>query len=215
MIYKKLILLVALFVAVGVTIVGTSAYTNAVEGKDGGTTTKYTMPDKLRTKTITVLKTEIRQEVTANLENRETNRQTKLETKRLQICQNHQQKINDIFSHATEQNEKHLAVFRDIQTKVEKFYTDNNLSSEDYAGAVAKADGLEFKATAAIEVSTETTFDCETTYSTNPGQVIKSTMEIRHSSLKAYRTSIKDLILIVKKANSEKNAVDTSTTENQ
>lgn len=210
MIYKKLILPVALFVAVGATIIGTSAYTKAMDG-DGATATESTMTTQQRARTITELKAEIRQKITTNLENRVT----KLETNRLQICQNHQQKINDIFSKATEQNKKQSAVFQDIQAKVEKFYTDNNLSSADYADAVAKADSLEVEAAAVIEVSTETTFDCVTADGTNPGQVIKSTMEARHSALKAYRTSVKDLIIIVKKANSEKNAADASTTGNQ
>lgn len=210
MIYKKLILPVALFVAVGATVIGTSVYTKAMDS-NGAVATESTMTTQQRARTITELKAEIRQKITTNLENRVT----KLETNRLQICQNHQQKINDIFSKATEQNKKQSAVFQDIQTKVEKFYTDNNLSSADYAGAVAKADSLEVEVAAAIEVSTETTFDCATADGTNPGQVIKNTMEARHSVLKEYRTSIKDLIIIVKKTNNEKNAVNASTTENQ
>lgn len=211
MIHKKMALSVAIFVAVVATIIGTSALTNATDG-DSSVTTTNTAVTTQHEKTITELKAEIKQKVTTNIENRV---KTKLETKRLTICENHQAKINQIFSNATEQNKKNLAVFQDIQAKVEKFYVDKGLSSTDYADAVADADSLEASAEAAIAVSTETTFDCATADGTNPGAVIKDTMETRHSALKAYREAVRNLITVVKKANSDKNAASANSSENK
>lgn len=131
------------------------------------------------------------------------NRTEKLNAKRLEVCQKRQSKINDIGSKSTEQNKKHLAVFQKIEANVEQFYVNKNLSAEGYDAAVAAADEKEAIAVAAIEASAEISFDCSTTDGAEPGSAVKELMTSRHSALKEYRTAIKNLIVIVKKANSE------------
>lgn len=200
MIRKKIILFVALFAVMGITMLGTQTLAKAMNGGRTGMS-------RTQNQTVTDRKAEIQQRLT----NMKEARTVRLEAKRLEVCQQRQQKINDIVAHGTEQNIKQLAVFQKIEANIKQFYIDKKLSSDAYDGAVANADIAEANAVAAIEASTETTFDCASTDSTNPGSIIKEAMTTRHSSLAAYRTAIKDLIVIVKKANGEQKTTDTTT----
>ena len=136
-----------------------------------------------------------------------------LETTRLDACNKREAKINQILSQGTDQSRKHLAVFQKIEERVEAFYTDKKLSADGYDAAVATANEKEGAAIAAIEASTELTFDCDTTDGAKPGEAVKELMKERHDALKAYRTAIKDLILVVKKAQSTNQT--TESTEGQ
>lgn len=201
MIRKKIILFVAFFAIMGVTMLGTQTLAKAMNGGRTGMS-------RTQNQTVTDRKAEIQQRLT----NMKEARTVRLETKRLEVCQRRQHKINDIVAHGAEQNTKQLAVFQKIEANVKQFYIDKKLSSDAYDGAVANADSAEADAVAAIEVSTETTFDCTTTDGVNPGSIIKEAMTTRHSSLAAYRTAVKDLIVVVKKANGEqKTTTDTTT----
>ncbi len=201
MVKKKLLLSVVFFAVVGVTILGNNALAKAEDGGRTGLTP--------REKTILEdRKAEIKERLA---EIRERN-QTRLEDRRLRACEARQQKINNIFSKATTQNNKQLAVFRRIQEKVEKFYEDKSLLSDDYNDAVTVANDTYAAAAAAIEASAEITFDCSTADGTNPGGVIKEAVSSRHEALKAYRTAVKNLILVVKHANGESTSgTDTDT----
>ena len=203
MIHKKIILFVAFFAVIGVTVLGTQTLANAMNSGRPGMSLA-------QNQVVTDKKTEIQQK----LATMKAARTVKLEAKRLEVCQQRQQKINNIVARGTEQNKKQLAVFQKIEANVKQFYIDKKLSSDGYLTAVANADTAEANAVAAIEVSIETTFDCTTTDSTNPGSIIKEAMTLRHSALAAYLTAIKDLIVVVKKANGEQKAADTTTTTN-
>jgi len=130
-------------------------------------------------------------------------RTEKLESKRLETCQKRQDKINSIGTKSTEQNKKHLAVFQKIEQNVKNFYVSKNLSAEGYDAAVAAADEKEAIAVANVETSAEVSFDCATTDGAKPGSAIKELMTSRHAALKEYRTAIKNLIQVVKKAHSD------------
>lgn len=203
MIRKSIILSVALFAVIGITMLGSQTLAKAM---DGGRTGMSPTQNKV----VTDKKTEIQQK----LATMKAARTVKLEAKRLEVCQQRQQKINDIVAQGAEQNTKQLAVFQKIEANVKQFYIDKKLSSDGYLAAVANADAAEANAVAAIEVSIETTFDCTTTDGTNPGSIVKEAMTTRHSALQAYRTAVKDLIVVVKKANGEQKATDMTTTTN-
>lgn len=200
MIRKDIILSVALLAFVGVIALGTQTLAKAMDGGQAGMS-------QAQIEVVTAKKAEIQLRLTALKEARTT----KLETKRLEICQQRQAKINEIVTHGVEQNTKQLAVFQKIEANVKQFYIDKKLSSVDYDATLAAADDAEAAAVAAIDAASTTTFDCTTTDSTNPGSVIKEAMTTRHSTLAAYRTAIKNLILVVKKANGEQKATTTPT----
>lgn len=135
----------------------------------------------------------------------------RLETKRLEVCEKRQTKINEIVSRGATQNTKQLAVFQKIEARVIQFATDKNITSDEITAAIAAADEKEAAAIAAIDAAKATTFDCSTTDGANPGSAIKQAMTTRHAALKEYRTSIKDLIVAVKQANNDTEATDATT----
>lgn len=188
MAHKKLVFLAAL-VAVSMSAVsGGGAF---ARGLEGGTTG---MNDSQK-QAVNERKAEIKQRIEA----KKAEVSTKLADKRLAACEKRQAKVNTIFTKATERNKKQLAVFQKIEERVKEFYVSKNLTSEGYDAAVANADTMEAAAVAAIEVSSEATFECATTDATKPGAAIKEAMQVRHAALKDYRTAVKDLILVVKK----------------
>lgn len=211
MIHKKTIIVAAIFAAIGITMFGTQTLTKAMDGgREDMSPAKHmdgVRDDMSPAENEDVMdkKIEIKQRLTTMKEAHTE----KLETKRLEVCQQRQQKINDIVARGVEQNTKQLAVFQKIEANVKQFYIDKNLSVDTYNDAVATADDAKASAVASIEASAETTFDCATTDGANPGSIIKEVMTTRHSSLAAYRTAIKDLILVVKKANSQEKTTDT------
>lgn len=220
MTHKKLILLAAFVALVGTVTVGSATY--AREGVDDSPTVAQTeteneteteteTDDSLRSK-VEARKAELKQRIEA----KRTEMSEKLADKRLQACEKRQTQINKIFDRSTDRNRKHLAVFQKIEQRVKEFYVNKNLSTEGYDEAVANADAKEAAAVAAIETSAEVNFDCATTDGAKPGSLIKEVMQSRHAALKEYRTAVKDLILVVKKAHGQQQSTGTeqeSTTE--
>src|SRR5450759_500550 len=121
MIRKKIILFVAFFAVIGVTMLGTQTLAKAMNGGRTGMS-------PAQNQVVTDKKAEIQQRLT----NMKEARTVKLEAKRLEVCQRRQQKINDIVAHGAEQNTKQLAVFQKIEANVKQFYIDKKLSSNAY-----------------------------------------------------------------------------------
>lgn len=154
-------------------------------------------------------------EIKQRIEAKRAEASTKLADKRLAACEKRQTKVNNIFTKATDRNKKHLAVFQKIEERVREFYATKNLSAEGYEAAVANADAKEAVAVAAIEASSEVTFDCASTDAAKPGAAIKEAMQVRHAALKDYRTAVKDLILVVKKHHGQQQNGGTDTATDQ
>lgn len=130
----------------------------------------------------------------------------KLDNAKQKVCANRTQAISKILTNAATAGQRHLNVFNDIATKVEKFYTDKKTPVSTYDAAVAKVGTKRAAVEAAIaklkEASTKT-IDC--TGSDPVGQVdgFKDSIKLMHDTLKDYRTALKDLIVIVKQAPSK------------
>lgn len=201
MTHKKSILFAAVLAVAGATAVGGSTLARGMEG--GRTGMAEAQKQKVE---------ERKAAIKERLETAKTDRATKLADKRLENCEKREARINDIFAKATERNTKQLAVFQKIEERVKAFYASKNITAEGYDEAVMNADEKEAAAVAAIEASTETTFDCATTDGAKPGSVIKEAMTARHAALKDYRTAIKDLILVVKKHNGQNRGASGDTT---
>lgn len=230
MVYRKLFIFSVVFALAGVVSASSPAFARGSENVEpartetnrqshteddqSATDDQSSNTEKTRTEmndqheqSIETHKTELKDRVEAMKENRTE----KLETKRLEVCQKRQSKINNIGSKSTEQNKKQLAVFQKIEANVEQFYVNKNLSAEGYDAAVAAANEKEAIAVASVEASAEVTFDCTTTDGAKPGSAIKELMTSRHDALRNYRTAIKDLIVIVKKAIGQKEQASSST----
>lgn len=130
-------------------------------------------------------------------------KRTKLEERRLAICDRREEHINTLLKAGVERSKRHLALFQKISDKVQAFYTKKSLSVEGYDAAVAAVEEKEAAAVAAVEETSSVSFVCSTVDADRPGQAIKEALQIRHTALKEYRKSIKELILVVKKANGQ------------
>jgi len=201
---SRIRLSVALFALFGTVVFGaTQSYAQAVDGE-------HREMSEQQQQTVSDRKAAIKQKLAEKKEARTT----RLQEKRLEICEKRQARINDIVSRGAQKNTKQLGVFQGIEDKVVKFYEDKKLSSDAYTAALADADAKEAVAVAAIEVSAETRFDCATADGEKPGSVIKQAMLTRHQALKDYRTAIKELIVVVKKALGTRDS-STSTPSNE
>jgi len=197
MTHKKIMLFAAVFAVAGSAAISSSTLARSLEGgRTGMTETQKQLVEERKTA------------IKERIETAKTERATKLADKRLEACEKREARVNAIFAKATERNKKHLAVFQKIEERVKAFYADKNLTAEGYDAAVANADAKEAAAVAAIEASTEVTFDCATTDGAKPGSTIKEAMKERHTALKEYRTAVKDLILVVKKHHGQQNNPD-------
>lgn len=192
MTHKKLMILAALVAVAGAVTISGSTLARGMEGGRAGMAESQKQQVEER-------KAEFEQ----RLETAKIKRDEKLTERRLEICEKRQEKVNSVFTKATEQNKKQLAVMQAIEEKVKGFYIAKNLTAEGYDAAVAKADAAEATAVAAVETSESVTFDCTTTDGAKPGSVIKEAMAARHAALNEYRTAVKDLILVVKKHNGQ------------
>ncbi|HEY0964926.1 MAG TPA: hypothetical protein VGE13_00420 [Candidatus Saccharimonadales bacterium] len=141
----------------------------------------------------------------ARMAKRQEARKAKLDQRRLEICEKREQRINTILTHGVERSKKHMAVFDKISERVQAFYTKKNLSADGYDAAVATVNEKRELAVTAIETSAATTFDCDTTDASHPGQTVREEAKTRRTALKDYRSAIKDLILVVKKGHGQQN----------
>lgn len=199
MTYKRSLIFATVFSLVGTLALGTStsAHDDAMEhSHDAMTTTKTDRQSTVKERAATE-----KQALTERFEAAKEARMNKLEDKRLATCEKRSDKINSVIQKGTEKSAKHLAVFQKIEEKVKKFYADKNRSADGYEAAVANTDAKEAAAIAAIEASSELKFDCDSADGAKPGDAVKELMKTRHAALKEYRTAIKDLIHVVKKAN--------------
>ena len=224
---KKILILVAIFALVGVFAFGRSTFakdgmddmpddntsdmsmtddssdntsddstdSNDSSKTDDSTDDSTTMDDRIA---------EHRAEIEDRIKNLQEHRKERLSTKRLHVCEDRQDRINEIFSNATDRNKKQLEVFKKIQTLVENFYEDKGLSASGYDAAVTNANDKMTAAQAAIDASEGLTFDCNSADGAHPGSVIREAMKSRHTALKAYRTAVKDLIVLVKQSLDDK-----------
>jgi len=216
MTHKKSILLAAVFALVGVTALNTSAF--AHDSPDGhkhfGAQYEQrpaSMLNEEQKQKVEERKTALQEKLAAAQEAR----QNKLEGQRLAACEKRSSRINSILAHGTDQSRKHLAVFQKIEERVKQFYANKNLSAEGYDAAVTNADEKEAAAVAAIETSTETTFDCANADGAKPGDAIRELMKTRHQALKEYRVAIKELILVVKKGHGKQQSTTQTTPETE
>lgn len=198
-------LLILCFLLIGAFVIQTPCTTKAISAERAENITK-SQQDTIESKKTVLLQ---------RLQAEKESRVVKLESKRLEVCKTHEQKINSINSKNVEQNSKQLATFLKIENNTKKFYVNKGLSAEGYDSTITAADVKYADAVAAIEASGEINFNCETTDSTNPGSTIKEATTARHVALKEYKTAVKNLILIVKNANTEKLNQSKSTTSTE
>lgn len=124
----------------------------------------------------------------------------RLAGKRLELCENREERINSLIQSSAEHAKRKLAVFQKIEQGVKNFYEDKGLSADGYEAAVANADEKEAEAIAAIDAMVGLTFSCDSVDGSNPGSVIRQAAHARHDALQSYKEAVRELILEVKQA---------------
>lgn len=135
---------------------------------------------------------------------------TRLDDARKKVCENHQDKINNIIQKRSEQATKQLAVFNKISDRVQEFVKTKNLTVENYDTLVTAINDKEAAAQAAIEANSAVKFECATANGEKPTSVPRTTIEAVRTALHDYRTAIKNLIVNVKSAAEKKESTESS-----
>jgi hypothetical protein len=123
----------------------------------------------------------------------------KLSDARKKICENRQTRITAIMTKAATNGQRLLSVFDKALTRVQDFYTKNNLSVANYDALVATANSKKQAAQAAIDtVKAGITLDCSGENPVGKVNVFVGKVKAMHQALKDYRSSIRDIIKAVK-----------------
>lgn len=141
-----------------------------------------------------------RAELKQRLETARSERKAELSDKRLELCQQRQDKINQLIAASAKFGRERLTHIQNVEARVKEFYSRKNLASTEYDAALSVVDEKEALATAAVEVVESQTFECTKVDGSKPSGEIKSLHETKHQALNDYRDSLKQLIQIVKAA---------------
>ena len=160
--------------------------------------TETTVEDKMAAhqKRIEARKAELKE----RMEQKAAERKEKLEGRRLAVCENRQDNINALIKKSADTGQAKLARIQAFEAGITNFYEDQKLTSGKYTAALAAADAKEVLAEAALASMVEEEFDCTNIDAAKPSDTIKSVHETKRTALKEYRTSVQDLLKVVREA---------------
>lgn len=125
---------------------------------------------------------------------------TKLADAKLKACQNRQKTINNIMARISDRGQKQLDLFTTIAVRVETFYIDKGKTLSNYDELVADVTTKKEAAQTAVDAvkANSITFKCDGTDPKGVVTTFKDSLKSGIDALKAYRTSVKNLIVGVK-----------------
>ncbi len=125
---------------------------------------------------------------------------TRLEDAKLKICQNREKVITNIMSRIADRGQKQITLFDTIAQRTEKFYTEKGKVLANYDALVADITAKKAAAQAEVDTLKSTTveFKCDGTDPKGVASGFKDSLKAENDALKAYKTSIKNLIVGVK-----------------
>jgi chromosome segregation ATPase len=135
-------------------------------------------------------------------EKAKANHQEKSQAQRAKSCEARKTNLAKRMTRAEAQAKKHKAVFDKIYTRVKDFYTTKQLNVANYADLTAKVDTASAAAQTNIDAlaSLDVNVDCTSQTVSASVSAFQAAVKSTRDSLKAYRTSITDLITAVKGA---------------
>jgi len=137
-----------------------------------------------------------------NQSERQEANQARLTDKKLEICQKREAKITNIMKRIGDRADRQVALFSKITDRVQNFYVTNELSVDNYDTLVAAVNDK--KATAQGLVTALkgliVDFDCEGDDPKGVTEVFKTKLKETITTLKEYKTAVKNLIVAVKTA---------------
>lgn len=196
-----LVLVLALGVGSGVVLA------NEGEEDEAVTVQKDTTEDETGEKTSDGSGDDRRKDLKARLqelkEQRQQKRQQRLAANKLRVCELRKTKITNIMNRAVTRAERQLELFSKIAERVKDFYVDKGYSLDNYDELVAAVDAAKAKAEADLAtLQALEPFDCDSDDPKGNAEAFKLALETVRKDLKDYRTSVKNLIVGVKSANS-------------
>jgi hypothetical protein len=157
---------------------------------------------------------ELKQRIQALKEERQENKQQRLEANKLRVCEQRKTKITAIMNRAVVRAERQLELFTTIAERVKNFYEEKGRTIANYDELVAAVDAAKADAEANLEVLKGLEpFDCNAEDPKGNVEAFKLALKSINEDLKAYRTSVKNLIVGVKSAQSQTTGGDQDTPE--
>lgn len=134
---------------------------------------------------------------------RQEQRQNRLAANKLRVCENRKTRITAIMNRAIIRAERQLKLFDTIAERVKAFYVEKGYTLENYDELVAAVDSAKADAEANLEtLKGLEAFDCNSEDPKGQLEAFKLALASIREDLKDYRTSVKNLIVGVKSANS-------------
>lgn len=124
----------------------------------------------------------------------------RLEGKKLEVCQNRQEKIQNIFVNITDRSQGHYDQISNAYTRVTAFYDLKVLAIDSYSDLISEIDddkALAMQATLAIR-DQKPQFDCGGDNPKAQAEEYKTLVKNNISALVAYRDSVRQLIDLIK-----------------
>ena len=139
---------------------------------------------------------------------------TKLPAVKLKVCQIREKSIDNIMARIAERGQKQLDLFSDIATKVETFYTNKGKTLSNYDALVADVNAKKAAAQAAVDQvkADKANFKCDGTDPHGAAATFRADLKLEISTLKDYRTAVKNLIVGVKSVQGTTSSNSNSTT---
>jgi hypothetical protein len=192
------------------------AYAVSNDLADASDTTTATSTDDVSQGSIHSKAAMFRQMGKEKMQQARENHSTLKAAQRQKVCEHIQNAVNHKLSAFNNHASTYLTRLNNVFTKLQAYQTTNNLPVSNYNDLVTAATTAQTNATVAVDAlnSLGSTLDCT---STDPGAMLSSVKEGATSardSLKAYRTSLKDIVVALAHAQSNNSdSTDTTTTE--
>lgn len=140
----------------------------------------------------------------AEIEAKHEENKEKLADKKLENCKKKETRINTSMQKIADRKTKQLEVFNKIADRTIAFYEEKGLTLANYDALVTDVDAKRAAAEAEIaNLKTSTVdFKCDTEDPLKVSDVFKQAREGSSAALKAYKTSVKNLIVGVKSVSS-------------
>lgn len=149
-----------------------------------------------------------------NATDRKEAAQTRLADAKLKACENRQKAITNIMYRLADRGQKQLDVFSTIAERTEKFYADKGKTLSNYDTLVADVNANKIVAQAAVDAvkANSITFKCDGTDPKGVAASFKEALKTEIEALKAYKTSVKNLIVGVKSVQGSTTSTENKTT---
>jgi hypothetical protein len=137
---------------------------------------------------------------------------TRLADAKLKACQNREKAINNIMSRIADRGQKQINLFTSIAERTEKFYADKGKTLSNYDALVAEVNAKKAAAQTAVDAVKDgsVTFKCDGSDPKGAASGFKDALKSEIAALKAYRTSVKNLIVGVKSVQGSTTSSDKS-----